>query len=135
MNLEIGKILTDNELVDCEHFNTFGNFDIYIHYSCDTFIFAVDNHNLICGCFEFHEGEDCCQLAHMHVLSTLKRKGIGKAIISEAVDLWGVFLLPSTNSEDTYHYIENGLSFIHSCFDCGILTDPPFMRPDSYVVI
>ena len=86
--------------------------------------------NLICGCFEFHERAEGMILAHMYVLKELQSEGIGKAIIAEAVNLWDCFELPSTNPDDTYYYIEDGLPFIRKCFERGILTEPPFNRPE-----
>lgn len=135
MNLEIYKTLTTKELNECEYISTFDIYKIYVYYGYETFLIAINNSNLICGCFEFHEIEDGYQLAHMYVIPTLKGKGIGKTIISEAVKLFETFRLPSTNSNDTYYYIEDGLGFIHSCFDDGILVEPPFKRPEEYVVI
>jgi len=129
MNLEIGKTLTGSQLLKCENLKSFGNYEIYFLNEDVSFIFAIDNSNLICSCFEFHDREDGIQLAHMYTQAKLKGQGIGKAIITEAVNVWGEFLLPSTNNDDIYYFIENGLGFIYSCFKDGILTHPPFKRP------
>ncbi|MBN2236292.1 MAG: hypothetical protein JW729_01960 [Bacteroidales bacterium] len=129
MNLEIGKTMTSSQLQECEHISTYGVYDIYFLSEDISFLFAIDSANLICSCFEFHDREDGMQLAHMHTMAHLKRQGIGKAIMKEAVDIWTTFELPSTDNNHTYYYIENGLSFIQSCFEDGILTDPPFEEP------
>lgn len=92
---------------------------------------AINQENLVCGCFEFHELEDGFQLAHMYVLEKLKGQGIGKAIMREAVDIWTEFELPSTNNDDNYYYIEDGYNFIISCFKDGILSEPKFKNPDN----
>lgn len=129
MNLKIGKTMTATELQECEHIATFGVYEIYLLNEDISFLFAIDNANLICSCFEFVDREDGMQLAHMHTMTHLKRQGIGKAIMKEAVDIWTAFELPSTDNHNTYYYIENGLNFIQSCFEDGILTDPPFEEP------
>lgn len=130
MNLEIGQTLSANELKKFEHLSTFGAYELYVLYEDFTFLVAIDAGNLICGCFEFHEREEGMILAHMYVLKHLQSQGIGKAIIAEAVSLWDCFELPSTNPDDTYYYIEDGLPFIRECFEKRILTEPPFKRPE-----
>jgi GNAT superfamily N-acetyltransferase len=130
MDLEIGKILTSSQLDELELISTHGSYEIYWQDEDPSFILAIDNTNLICGCFEFHDREDGTQLAHMYVLKNHQGKGIGKSIIAQAVDIWKDFELPSTNNEDTYYFIEDGYGFINHCFDEGILSDPPFTRPE-----
>src|ERR1035437_6862242 len=117
MILEINKTLTNSEISQCEYLSSHSLYKLYVYYGYETFIIAIDNSNLICGCFEFCESDEGCQLAHMNVLKSLKRNGIGTAIISEAIQLFDCFELPSTNSDDMYYYIDNGLNFIHHCFD------------------
>lgn len=131
MNLEIGKTITSSQLYECEHISTFGVYEIYLLNEDISFLFAIDNADLICSCFEFHEKEYYMQLAHMDTISHLKRQGIGKAIMKEAVGIWPVFELPSTDYDRTYYFIEDGLSFIQSCFKDGILTAPPFKEPNT----
>lgn len=129
MYLEIGRTLTLAQLGQCEHISSFGVFEIYLLDEEISFLFAVDNSNLICSCFEFVEREDVMQLAHMHTLSNLKGKGIGKQILKEAVSIWNVFELPSIDNSQTYYFIEDGYGWTNHCFDIGILTEPPFKRP------
>lgn len=85
---------------------------------------------MICSCFEFHEREDGIQLAHMHTLKSLKGQGIGKQILREAVNIYTVFDLPSTDNSQIYYFIEDGYGWIQHCFDIRILTEPPFKRPE-----
>lgn len=134
MLLEINKTLTNSEISQCEYLSSYGLYQLYVYYDYETFLIAVDDSNLICGCFEFSESEGIYKLAHMNVIKSLKRNGIGTAIISKAIELFEWFELPSTNSDDMYYYIDDGLNFIHHCFDIGVLKEPPFVRPD-YVVI
>jgi drug/metabolite transporter (DMT)-like permease len=56
---------------------------------------------------------------------------LGALVFAEPVDIWVVFKLPSTDNNKTYYYIENGLTFIQSCFEDKILTEPPFKEPYS----
>jgi len=130
MNLEIGNTLTTTKLNKFELLTTFGSYRIFLLNQDPLFIIAVDPANLICGCFDFPETEEGIQLAHMYVLGHLKGQRIGTAILTEAVNLWTVFILPSTNKNDTYYFIGNGYGFIQSCFDRGVLTEPPFKRPE-----
>lgn len=134
MNFKIDTQLTSSEINNCDHISTFGLFKIYVCYDYETYLIAIDSNNVICGSFEFFEIDDEYQLAHMNVSDSLKRKGIGKALIREAISLFGTFELPSTNHRDTYYYIENGLAFIHSCFNCGLLNEPKFKRPGNVVI-
>ncbi|WP_181309040.1 hypothetical protein [Rufibacter sp. XAAS-G3-1] len=129
MNLEIGKSITSTKLKELEHLQSFGLYEIYWLNESDSYIIAIDSKNLICSCFEFYEIDDYVQLAHMNTLDFVQRKGIGKEIMKQAVSTWTVFNLPSTNTNDRYYYIENGLSFIRRCFDVKILTEPPFKYP------
>ena len=129
MNLEIGKTLTLEELGQCEHISSFGVFEIYLINEDISFLFAINNDNLICSCFEFVENEDGMQVAHMHTLGNLKGQGIGKQILREAVSIWEVFELPSTDNSQTYYFIEDGYGWTQHCFDIEILTEPPFKRP------
>lgn len=131
MNLEIGKTITARELQECEHIVQYGVYEIYWLNEDISFLFAIDNTNLICSCFEFHEREDGMQLAHMYTMTNLKDQGIGKAIMREAVGIWADFELPSTDNNNTYYYIGNGLRFIQSCFKDDIISDPPFKEPYS----
>lgn len=66
----------------------------------------------------------------MYVCAKSQGKGIGKAIIQEAVKIWTSFKLPSTNMNDNYYYIEDGLGFIQDCFEKEILKSPTFKFPD-----
>lgn len=129
MDLEIGMILTASELNGFEHLSTFGKYEIYLQNEDILYIFAIDNKKLICSCFEFHNIEDGIQLAHMYTLPEFKGQKIGKEIIKNAVEIWNDFELPSTNNDDNYYYIEDGLGFIRSCFQDGILTEPKFKFP------
>lgn len=130
MNLEIGKTITPAELGECEHITAFGVYEIYLLNEDISYLFAIDNNNLICSCFEFHEKEDRMQLAHMHTLPNLKGQGIGKQILREAVKIYDEFELPSTDRNQIYYFIEDGYGWTQHCFDIGILTEPPFKRPE-----
>ena len=130
MNLEIGKTITTDELSECEEITTFGVYKIFLLNEEPSFLFAIDNANLICSCFEFSSNEENgMQLAHMYTLPTLKGQGIGKQILREAVNIWSVFELPSISLDNTYYFIEDGLGWTRHCFDIGILKQPPFKRP------
>lgn len=129
MNLEIGKTLTSGQLEQCDFISKFGVFEIYLLFEDISFLFAVNNHKLICSCFEFIENDNIVQLAHMHTLSNFKGNGIGKHILREAVSIWDVFELPSTDKSHTYYFVEDGYGWTQHCFDIGILTEPPFKRP------
>jgi GNAT superfamily N-acetyltransferase len=131
MDPQVGIKLSEEVLKNYQYCSTFKTYSIYILEEDVSFLIAIDKTNLVCGCFEFTETEDGMQLAHMNVITELKGQGIGKAILREAVDFWGSFELPSTNSSDTYYYIENGYNFILSCFNDGILSEPNFKNPDS----
>ncbi len=128
MDLKIGITITPQQLKECEHISTFGAYDIYLLNEDISFLFAIDNANLICSCFEFVNGEDRMQLAHMYTLDNLQGLGIGKQILREAVNIWTVFDLPSEDTNQTYYFIDNGLGWTRHCFDIGILTQPPFRR-------
>lgn len=130
MNLEIGKTITSSQLNECEHISTFGVYEIYLLNEDISFLFAIDKANLICSCFEFVDREDGMLLAHMHTLKSLKGQGIGKQILREAVNIYTVFDLPSTDNSQIYYFIEDGFGWIQHCFDIGILTEPPFKRPE-----
>ncbi len=134
MDYQINQIISPEELSDFELLKKFEEYDLYVIYEDYSYIIAINDQNLICGCFEFHETEENMQLAHMHVVESLKGQGIGSEIMKEAVSIWDYFELPSTDKSNTYYYIENGLSFIHHCFDNGILTEPPFVRPEDFVI-
>lgn len=134
MNFQINQTISGAQLSKFELIKNYLGYRIYALEEDYSYIIAIDNNNLICGCFEFHDNDDGLQLAHMYVVKSLKRKGVGSAIMQEAVNMWGDFKLPSPDRNRTYHYIENGLSFIHHCFDNKILTEPPFLRPEEYVV-
>jgi len=134
MDFQINQIITENELRKFEFIRIFLDYKLYVLNEDYTYIIAIDKSSLICGCFEFHETDEGFQLAHMHVVGSLKGQGIGSEIMKEAVDMWEIFDLPSTDRSRTYHYIENGLRFIHHCFDIGILTEPTFTRPEEYVI-
>ena len=129
MDLKIGKIITATELQECEHIAQFGVYEIYLLNEDISFLFAIDNANLICSCFEFATLEDGMQLAHMYTLKNLKGQGIGKQILREAVALWTVFELPSRDTSQLYYFNDIGLPWTMHCFDIGILTEPPFKRP------
>ena len=129
MDFQIDQIVTDTEISQIEFLINFNNYRIFViekDYYC---ILAINHDNLICGCFEFHQSDDEMQLAHMYVSENHQRRGIGKAIIKQAVEILGSFLLPSNNSRNTYYYIEFGYSFIVSCFEDGILKSPAFRHP------
>jgi GNAT superfamily N-acetyltransferase len=129
MDLKIGKTITATELQECEHIAQFGVYEIYLLNEDVTFLFAIDNVNLICSCFEFHETEEGMQLAHMYTLKNLQGQGVGKQILREAVSLWTVFKLPSIDTNRTYYFIEDGIGWTRHCFEIGILSQPPFNRP------
>ncbi len=129
MDLKIGKTITATELKECEHISQFGAYEIYLLNEDISFLFAIDSTNLICSCFEFHNGEDKMQLAHMYTLPNLKGHGLGKQILREAVNIYTDFDLPSEDKNQTYYFIEDGLGWTRHCFDIGILTQPPFRRP------
>jgi len=129
MDLQIGKILIESELDKCEHITTFGTYEIYLLNEEVSFLFAINNRNLICSCFEFASTYDGMQLAHMYTLEPLKGQGIGKLILREAVKLWTVFDLPSEDTSQRYYFIEDGLGWTRHCFDIGILSQPPFKQP------
>lgn len=135
MCIEVDKYLTSIEQNKCKLISDLDIYKIYIYYGYDTFIIAVDRTNLILGCFVFFESDENYQLAHMCVSKQLQRQGIGKAIMKGAVEEWSYFKLPSLNRRDKYHYNENGLQFIHHCFNKEILKTPPFSRPTEYVMI
>jgi len=130
MNLKIGKNITASELEACEHISTFGVYEIYFLNEDISFLFAIDNSNVICSCFEFVDRENGMQLAHMYTLPNLKGQGIGKQILKEAVKIYDVFELPSTDTNQIYYFIEDGYGWTQHCFDIGILTEPPFKRPE-----
>lgn len=127
--LEIDKWLADEQVKELDFLTEYNAHRIFISYEDLIFILAIDDKNKICGCFEFHESEDGVQLAHMNVSENSQRQGIGKAIVSEAVELWTSFKLPTNNTGDYYHYIDYGLSFIQSCFADGTLKAPAFKYP------
>lgn len=129
MIIEIGKTITTDDLIACEHLKAFEVYEIYRLDGYETYFFAIDNSQQICGFIQFTEIDDEWQAAHAHTLETLKRKGIGTALMIEAVEYFHSFELPSTDTNASYYYIENGLSYVNRCFDKGILTDPPFKRP------
>lgn len=129
MNLDIGNTLSVNELNECEKISTINNYDVYMYDSLGTYIFAVNGNLLVCSCFEFHEGEDNTQLAHMNTLNQHQGQGLGKHILAEAVEMWSYFDLPSTDNSKEYYFVEDGYGWINHCFDIGILSEPPFTRP------
>lgn len=129
MSLEIGNRISDEKIRSCEHVTTFGIYQIYLLNEDPAYVFAVDANLIVSSCFEFVWTEDGLQLAHMHTLDHLKGNGIGRQILNEAVRMWDVFLLPSTDSSQPYYFVEDGLQWIRRRFDDGILTEPPFARP------
>lgn len=127
--MQINQTLSATKLNECHPISTFGNYKIYQADEDVQYLFAIDNNNLICSCFEFVEYEDYVQLAHMYTVDSLKGQGIGKQILREAVGIYNAFALPSRNTNHTYYFIEDGLGWIEHCFDIGILTYPSFRRP------
>ena len=127
--MQINQTLSATKLNECHPISTFGNYKIYQADEDVQYLFAIDNNNLICSCFEFVEYEDYVQLAHMYTVDSLKGQGIGKQILTEAVGIYNTFALPSRNTNHTYYFIEDGLGWIEHCFDIGILTYPSFRRP------
>jgi hypothetical protein len=127
--MQINQTLSATKLNECHPISTFGNYKIYQADEDVQYLFAIDNNNLICSCFEFVEYEDYVQLAHMYTVDSLKGQGIGKQILREAVGIYNTFALPSRNTNHTYYFIEDGLGWIEHCFDIGILTYPSFRRP------
>jgi len=49
MDLKIGITITPQQLNDCEHISTFGAYKIYLLNEDISFLFAIDNANLICS--------------------------------------------------------------------------------------
>lgn len=65
----------------------------------------------------------------MKTIYVMQGNGIAKQILREAVKIFKVFELPSTDKKQTYYLNDVGLNWINHCFDIGILTEPPFKRP------
>ena len=94
----------------------------------NTFFFAVDPELCVCSCFEFVCKEEYTQLAHMHTSTKLKGKGLGTTIMKEAVKEYKYFKLPSTNLNEIYYFIEDGLSWTQNFLTKNNLC-PPFKYP------
>ena len=127
--MEIGQTLSVEELNYCKHISTLGIYEIYQADEDVEYIFAIDSKNLICCCFEFVEQEDGYILAHMHTIKALKGQGLGTQILKEATVKYDTFKFPSTDTNDTYYFIEDGYDWIQRRFDKGPLSSPPFRRP------
>lgn len=130
MYLTLGNQLTPSQLENLEFLKVHGNFNIYWYYD-DVPFFLAEFNNQVCALFEFAEYNDGLILAHAHVLPEYRGQGIGKDIMRQAVEKLRSFQLPSRDSDGTYYYIENGLRFIRSCFNDGILTSSNFNHPDA----
>jgi len=130
MHLTLGNQLTPSQLEKLGFLIAHGNFNIYWSNDDEPFFLAEFN-SQICALFEFAEYKDGLILAHAHVLQEYRGQGIGKEIMRQAVKILGVFQVPSRDSDGMYYYIENGLRFIRSCFNDGILSSPNFIHPDS----
>lgn len=135
MDPKLGTVLPNTLVNNLDFLNIYKDYQIFIYMNDHSFLIALDQSQIVCGCFEFiqieYNEEYKYQLAHMYVHENHKRLGIGKAILREAVNLWNTFELPSNSSENTYYYIEHGYSFILSCFRDGILTEPNFKSPEN----
>lgn len=94
----------------------------------NTFFFAVNRELCVCSYFEFVCKEEYIQLAHMHTSTNLKSQGLGTAIMEEAIKKYNYFKLPSTNFNDRYHFIEDGLSWTQHFLIKKNLC-PPFKYP------
>ncbi|MCQ9640144.1 GNAT family N-acetyltransferase [Chryseobacterium sp. WG14] len=110
MDPQLGTILSKALLDNSNFLSTYKEeYKIYLYTNDLLFLIAIDESNLVCGCFEFtqieHEDEDKIQLAHMYVYEGFKGLGIGKAILKEAVNLWNIFELPSKNRIMKIHTI------------------------------
>jgi GNAT superfamily N-acetyltransferase len=129
--MEIGHILTPNQINEMEPLAPFNGHDIYLDQEngLGIFLVAVDNNRQVVCCFEFAERGEGLQLAHMHTLPANKRQGFGSELMRQAVALWTEFELPSTNQDDMYYFVEDGLRFTRRCFDRNILTTPPYTYP------
>lgn len=130
MHLTLCNQLTKDQLGKLEFLIAHRHFNIY-WLNDDEPLFLAELNNQICALFEFAEYNDGLILAHAHVLPDYRGKGIGKEIMRQTVNIIGSFHLPSRDSDGKFYYIENGLQFIRSCFNDGILSSPNFIHPDS----
>lgn len=129
MDIAIGKTLSNDELRTLRHISSHLGNAIYWSEGYETFLLAVDSAGLILSAFEFVPLEEGMQLAHMYTLDGYKNQGYGQEIMRQAVEIWEVFELPSTNPSDMYYFVDQGLPFTRACFDKGILKAPPFTYP------
>jgi GNAT superfamily N-acetyltransferase len=129
--MEIGDVLTPIQINQMEHLSQFNGHETYLEQENEhgIFLVAVDHNRQVVSCFEFAEREEGFQLAHMYTLPANKGQGFGSELMRQAVNQWTEFELPSTNSNDMYYFIEDGLCFTRSCFTRNILTTPPFRYP------
>jgi GNAT superfamily N-acetyltransferase len=100
---------------------------------------AISDDGKCIGYFEFAEDEPLpyiepqLKLIYMHVDEDQKRKGIGTALMKHAVEKYDHFVLPARylgSSElrpDIYLTEDEGIRFIDSCFNKGILPKDRFV--------
>src|SRR5690554_1063053 len=104
MDIKIGNTLSNSDISELEHIVNFKASKIYLCQDFEIFLLALDNNGLIISAFEFVDREDGIQLAHMYTMDNYKGQGFGKELMKQAVNIWDVFELPSTNNNDMYYF-------------------------------
>jgi len=76
MEFEIDIQLQDTDKESLDFLTSYDAYELYVSNEDVTFILALNDKNIICGCFEFHDIDDQMQLAHMNVSEDHQRRGI-----------------------------------------------------------